>query len=440
MKKMLTKGNNSDNAINEQLEENQQPPTQRINNQTFQNEEQELTSISDFQALVPIFGEEEIKKLCSKNTIVKEEGLNAVLNNFDKLVNANETEKYQCSSFLLSLIHKSLSLQGYPQQTIIYLQIFENLSKNSKEVGLTLNSLILEIISKIKDKFGDNNSKLRIKSLEVYSSLFKISFFDPAQVLLDLIDEKNLDIKKAIKSAKITLGKFDILNSIFEEIDNYKVKKKPFQISEIIKFMVKQLQHVNTEVRKLARNLFLRIYAKYGYTTIDAFIKTIDNRELNKLYEELPNLKEDVKKSEESKKNKESEERGKSTERAGDKNSKMCNKCGKKGLENSQQHKDKECLMYISCSKCNKTVEISDYTTHLLKLCSNKKEFTQCKRCKEAIDNVNYQEHSKNNNCNIVKNINAANRCPLCHEDILPFEKGWIKHLEKDKCPNNPRL
>ena len=200
---------------------------------------------------------------------------------------------------------------------------------------------------------------------------------------------------------------------------------------------MKQLHHVNNEARKLARDLFLRIYAKYGYSSIDAFIKSIDTRELNKLYEELPSLKTEVKKSEEIKKNKEYQidERGKSSER----NLKLCNKCGKKGIDNMQNHKDTQCLLYCNCVKCGKTVEISDYNAHLLKICSSKKEFTQCKRCKEAVENSSYQDHVKSESCNIGKSVSAANRCPLCHEDIQPLEKGWIKHLEKEKCPNNVR-
>lgn len=41
--------------------------------------------------------------------------------------------------------------------------------------------------------------------------------------------------------------------------------------------------------------------------------------------------------------------------------------------------------------------------------------------------------------CLTAKAPATANRCPLCHEDIDPGDPGWIKHLAKEKCPNNSR-
>lgn len=32
-----------------------------------------------------------------------------------------------------------------------------------------------------------------------------------------------------------------------------------------------------------------------------------------------------------------------------------------------------------------------------------------------------------------------ANRCPLCHEDVGPFEIGWKRHLITEGCPNSQR-
>jgi len=31
--------------------------------------------------------------------------------------------------------------------------------------------------------------------------------------------------------------------------------------------------------------------------------------------------------------------------------------------------------------------------------------------------------------CEPAKSSFAANRCPLCHEDIPPHDEGWKKHI-----------
>ena len=68
--------------------------------------------------------------------------------------------------------------------------------------------------------------------------------------------------------------------------------------------------------------------------------------------------------------------------------------------------------------------------------------FTKCASndcIKEAIDVNRYEAHVKDNKCNPGKNINASNRCPLCHSDIPPGERGWFTHLVKDLCPKNKK-
>lgn len=104
-----------------------------------------------------------------------------------------------------------------------------------------------------------------------------------------------------------------------------------------------------------------------------------------------------------------------------------------------QNHWETECLFFLNCRKCNKNVEVKGYNLHLLFECKYRKEFKQCKRCKEAIENNNYEAHIKENNCNPVKNANVNARCPLCHLDISPHEKGFIQHLIINKCSKHPR-
>ena len=85
-------------------------------------------------------------------------------------------------------------------------------------------------------------------------------------------------------------------------------------------------------------------------------------------------------------------------------------------------------------------VEISGLNYHYLNECAQRKQFKQCPRCKEPVLIKDYESHVSDNSCNQYKSPNVANRCPLCHNDIVPAGKvGWEVHLIQQTCPNNPR-
>ena len=108
--------------------------------------------------------------------------------------------------------------------------------------------------------------------------------------------------------------------------------------------------------------------------------------------------------------------------------------------EQLELHQFKECPMLIPCFKCNQIVEISGLNYHYLNECAKKKEFKQCPRCKEPVLIKDYDAHVTDKSCNPFKAPTVCNRCPLCHNDVVPAGKvGWEVHLLQQTCPNNPR-
>ena len=95
--------------------------------------------------------------------------------------------------------------------------------------------------------------------------------------------------------------------------------------------------------------------------------------------------------------------------------------------------------MLTECSHCKQVIEISSLNEHLLRECDRAQQFKQCPRCKESVHTSDYEGHVGSKGCQIAKPAKAANRCPLCHKDIEPGEKGWKKHLMDNQCENNPR-
>jgi len=122
----------------------------------------------------------------------------------------------------------------------------------------------------------------------------------------------------------------------------------------------------------------------------------------------------------------------------------ICSYCGKTDKKfisqtNLDEHVTSECLLFSNCIKCQKNLEIRLLNKHMLSDCAFKQDFRVCKRCKEAIIITEYESHVKENNCNPAKNINTCNRCPLCHNDVPPLDKGFVQHLVNDGCPKQKR-
>ena len=137
-----------------------------------------------------------------------------------------------------------------------------------------------------------------------------------------------------------------------------------------------------------------------------------------------------------------SQQKNKRTGKAGEEiKCQFCQKSDKSFAinENLDMHFWKDCAMLTECKYCSQVIEIETYNQHLQKECDKASEFKQCDRCKESIHETIYEKHTADKKCLIAKPPKAANRCPLCHQDIKAGESGWKKHLIEEGCPSNPR-
>jgi centrosomal protein CEP104 len=289
---------------------------------------------------------------------------------------------------------------------------------------------------------------------------------------------KQIDTRKVIRSSKMILGKLSIFNNAFEDFDmalkDKRTEINTFPFNLICTYTIEKINHSKSEVRKLDREIIIKMYKIFGFKKLEPHLKKVDERELEKLVILIPevkeiiqNLKMNPKGSENSiirEKSPKERPKGRSTskDKKGNSSSKqinsknsnkslsppkkmlICKHCGKTEKtmlteEDLLEHVNKNCLMFINCVKCKINLEVKNYNNHLLNECENKSEFKLCKRCKEAIDNKEYDQHVKENKCVPAKNPNSSGRCPLCHKDIPPQEKGFVKHLTKDTCPKHVR-
>ncbi|XP_037790833.1 centrosomal protein of 104 kDa-like [Penaeus monodon] len=129
----------------------------------------------------------------------------------------------------------------------------------------------------------------------------------------------------------------------------------------------------------------------------------------------------------------------------GDSEDKTCIFCGAydesfsdNGLD---MHYWRACPMLTRCHYCRQVVEVASLTQHLLGECVASTQYRRCDRCSEAIPKKVFYDHAASKSCTPCKPEPIANHCPLCHENIPPWDEGWRVHLMPgpDCCPANSR-
>ena len=323
---------------------------------------------------------------------------------------------------------------------------------------------------------------------------------DCIRLLIDHIGDPNIKLKERLENTLLEFGNYSIIGSrvLFEHVISGQVKKnlvnsknhlsgrynflhrliqnfgyndEEVPLQTIMSYAIKGYTNPQVTVRDAALSLIVILY-KFAGDKIRPFYENLRPAQINNIEDNIAQhdeLNDQVNNNDEN-----IEEQGDYNYANNDNNnnndgamvsdSQMLNKeqqnefnmgnnddtehtCQFCGLFNpnftSEQidlHQFKECPMLLPCFKCKQIVEISSLNHHFLNECTQKKQFKQCPRCKEAVLIKDYEAHVADKSCNAFKSSNTCNRCPLCHNDITPAGKvGWEIHLLEQMCPNNPR-
>lgn len=416
-----------------------------------------------YEPLAKIIGDETLRKIFSKHVLWKEEGLTEFIESLGKIFTDRDTASINSLINLILKLVYNLTCEKHPVVVVKAIDIFEKLLILIRDSKVELNydfSISDLILVKIKEKVGDVSPKVRGRVVNLYCFMLKQQSCDYNNLLTELVEDELkplIDTKRIVKSSKMKLGKLSIFDNVFDDFPNAikqnRTSMQYFPFEFILRYVIENLNHSKSEVRKLDRAVLIKMYKLFGFKMLEPLLKKADERELAKLVPDIPELEEVIKSSNSlvnnsvtlTKKAVTNTSRQKSNERKRNSPSPvkmvMCNYCQKQ-IEKSielQDHLNKDCLMFTQCVKCKNNMEVKTLNHHLLNQCKNKDEFKMCKRCKEPIDDKEYALHVKENKCNPAKNINSSNRCPLCHKDILPGDKGFYQHLVKDICQKNKR-
>ena len=252
-------------------------------------------TLEEFSLISNSIGEENMRKIFSKQILWKEEGLKYFIEKIDELLKNNNSNDIISSILKLSM---KLLEETHPSSVIKTLEIIKKLFECIKHNNIKLNidsSVTDGVLIKIKEKLGDVNPKVRSKSVALYCYMLSLNFCDYNNLISELVQEEIKNNNKYVpKSSSLILGKMDIFINIFnnfdESIQMKRTSKEEFPSALVMEYLICNVSNSKPEVRRKTRNaisLFLKIF---GIPKFKKKLEKIDERELIKLINEIPSL------------------------------------------------------------------------------------------------------------------------------------------------------
>jgi hypothetical protein len=258
--------------------------------------------LSQYAPIVKVIGEDGLKKIFSKHILWKEEGFDLFLEKMPEMFSSQGNG--DLINKLITLIMKLVMIfleEKHPSIVIKTLDIIKNLLDsirvNRTKLNIDLN-ITDSMLRKIKKKLGDVNPKVRNKVAELYCYMLTLDFCDYNNLINELIEDelRHIDIKPIPKSSKLIMKKLEIFNSIFDDFNNALKSKRTdmesFPSSLVLDYLIMNVQHSKSEIRKYSRMLIGKYINIFGKSKMKKKLEKIEGRELSKLVNENQSLKE----------------------------------------------------------------------------------------------------------------------------------------------------
>ena len=282
---------NPESPINHCITSNEE--INNIENKELDDIPQEL--LEEYNDIINTLGEENMKKIFSNEIIIKEEGLNILLNKIGEIIQNYENDYNIIISSIFNLCLKLLD-ESHPSLIIkvfeVITKLLNYLENNKMKVNLEKN-ITNEIVLKIKKKLGDINIKVRLKASLLYSFLLSLNFCEFDNLIEELINDNN-DINNS--SINLILVKLDILANIlnnFEESVGKKLNENnnnKFPSELVFDYLVSNLDNNNFEVRKKTRYCIKLFFDIYDIEKFKNSFDKINEREVKELINDIPKL------------------------------------------------------------------------------------------------------------------------------------------------------
>ena len=306
-----------------------------------QQEVRPLEELSDllkikYKLLIPIVGEETIRKIFSKCMGYRKEGLKFLNEKVPDILN-HETETKEVNKYIPLLIDIINKFINNKHSSIVFesLDIFNNIltsiSNKSKENNILYDFTITKrTLRKIKEKLNDISKLVREKAENLYYIMLESDFCDYNMLLIELIEkelinqfDKNLEAKKnhnhnqylfydnynsnniipedkssnhlIITKMKIYLKALEIFD---DAVTKNKTDKERFPQNILEDFIIMNINHQNNDVREITKKVAIRFISIFGNDILEKMNFILDEKEIIKTEKELKKIYEKIKKEE----------------------------------------------------------------------------------------------------------------------------------------------
>ncbi len=273
----------------------------KLENEIGEAEKGELEEISpkilkEYTLIANVIGEENMRKIFSKQILWKEEGLIIFAEKIEEILTQNNN-----SSDIISLILKlSMTLleEKHPSIVIktfkIIIKLFELIKKNN--IALNIQGSIADgLLTRIKQKLGDVNLRVREKAVSLYCYMLSLNFCDYNNLIAELVELKDKNISKYIpKSSNLILGNLDIFINIFNNFDdainNKRTDREKFPSFLVMEYLISNVSHNKPEIRKKSRNAIKLFFKIFEIAKFKKNLDKVEEKELAKLIRDIPEL------------------------------------------------------------------------------------------------------------------------------------------------------
>ena len=306
-----------------------------------QQEKRPLEELSDplkikYGLLIPIVGEETIRKIFSKWMGYRKEGLKYLNEKVSDILNhesdTKDINKY--ISILMDIInifinnkHSSIVFESLD----IFNNILKSISNKSKENNISYDFTVTKrTLRKIKEKLNDISKLVREKAENLYYFMLESDFCDYNILLVELIEkelinqfDRSIEAKKnnnfnqyifydnynsnniipedkssnhlIITKMKIYLKALEIYD---DAVSKNKTDKERFPQNILGDFIIMNINHQNNEVREITKKVAIRFISIFGNDILEKMNFILDEKDIIKTEKELKKIYERIKKEE----------------------------------------------------------------------------------------------------------------------------------------------
>ena len=288
-----------------------------------------------YEILIPIVGEETIRKIFSKCMGYRKEGLKNLKEKITDILNnksdTNETNKYilllmEIINIFLNSKHSSIVFEALDIFNNILTAIKEKSKQNNIAYDFTITKRTLR---KIKEKLNDISKLVREKAENIYYIMLDSDFCEYNLLLSELIEKELIyQFNRTLEAKKNNNNQYSIydiynndtiipedkssnhliitkmkiflraLENFEDSVKKNKTDKQRFPKDILGDFIIMHINHPNNEVREITKKVAIRFIDIFGSDILEKMNIYLDEKDIIKTEKELKKIYEKLRKEE----------------------------------------------------------------------------------------------------------------------------------------------